>query len=306
MTIPKFKLNNGVEIPAIGLGGWAGLTAEERSAAGKSWMLTAIKNGYRHIDTAQVYGTEPAVAEAIKLSGIPREEFFITTKLPWNHPSRVKESFEQSLKNLQTDYVDLYLMHWPFTVRYDENNELPRNAQGDLDVVEKPDFNETWAEMEKIYASGKAKAIGVSNFSIKTLEKLFQTAKVVPAVNQVELHPYLAQPELKKYCDEKGIVLTAYTPTGYSNVLSDPTITSLAQKYNATPAQIVLSWHVARGVVAVPKSSNPEHQKHNLELVKLSDEDVAKITALDRNERLCNKPNERGIVWGWTMEQLGW
>ena len=157
------------------------------------------------------------------------------------------------------------------------------------------------------------------------LDQLFKTAKITPAVNQVEyvpaglhywveiltfihrrLHPYLAQPELKAYCDAKGIVLTAYTPTGYATVRSDPTIVELAKKYNVTPAQVILAWHLSRGVVVVPKSSNEQHQKENLAPPTLSKEDLEAIGKLDRNERLCNKANERGIVWGWTYEQLGW
>ncbi|CAL1715999.1 unnamed protein product [Somion occarium] len=303
MPVPNFKLNNGVEIPAIGLGCWAGLTKEER-AAGWSWFLTGIQNGYRHFDTAYAYGTEASLAKAIKESGIPRKELFITTKLHWNHMGRVQEAIDESLKNLGTDYVDLYLVHWPFAVKYEEGDDSPKTAAGDLLLDESITFNDTWAEMEKVLASGKARAIGVSNFSIKNLEKLFTTAKVVPAVNQVELHPYLAQPELKAYADSKGILLTAYTPTGYATVRSDPTIIALAEKYAVKPAQIILAWHISRGVSAVPKSSNQEHQKENLQLPTLSSEDIQKIDALDRNERLCNKANERGIVWGWTYEQL--
>ncbi|CAL1699022.1 unnamed protein product [Somion occarium] len=297
MSVPRFELNNGVEIPAIGLGCWAGMTKEER-AAGWSWFLSAIQNGYRHFDTAYLY--------AIKESGISRKELFITTKLPWGHMGRVQASIDESLKNLETDYVDLYLIHWPFAAKYEEGNPWPTTANGDLVADDSVTFNETWAEMEKVLASGKARAIGVSNFSIKNLKRLLTIAKVVPAVNQVELHPYLAQPELKAFADSKGILLTAYTPTGYATVRSDPTITGLAGKYAVTPAQIILAWHLSRGVAAVPKSTNKEHQRENLEPSMLSAEDIQKINALDRNERLCNKANERGVVYGWTYEQLGW
>ncbi|EMD40880.1 hypothetical protein CERSUDRAFT_111462 [Gelatoporia subvermispora B] len=301
-NIPRFTLNNGTSIPAIGLGGWGGMEDEER-AASFEWMIPAIKAGYRHIDTAWFYGTEKAVAKAIKDSGVPREEIWITTKLPWHHHSRVQESFQESLDNLGTDYVDLYFLHWPQPVAYDPNDPW---SKGEPTILEKPTFNEVWAEIEKIYESGKARAIGVSNFSIKTLEELFTTAKIVPAVNQVEMHPYLAQPELKAYCDAKGILITAYTPTGYKNVLTNPLIVELAEKYKVTPGQIVLAWHVARGVAAVPKSSNPQRQKDNITLPLLEEEDVKKITSLDRGERLCNKPDENGLVGGWHVDQLGW
>jgi len=301
-TIPRFKLNNGTSIPAIGLGGWGGLGDEER-AASDEWIVPALKAGYRHIDTAWVYGTEKAVGKAIKASGVPREEIWITTKLPWHGHRGVQESFQESLDNLGTDYVDLYLLHWPQPIAYDPDDPY---GKGTPKVLDGPPFNETWAEIEKIYESGKAKAIGVSNFSIKNLEKLLTNAKVIPAVNQVELHPYLAQPELKAYCDAKGIHLTAYAPTGYKTVLSDPLIVELAEKYKVSPAQIVLAWHVARGVSAVPKSSNPQRQKDNITLPTLDEEDVKRIFSLDRGQRLCNKPDENGYVYGWSVEQFGW
>jgi len=187
-----------------------------------------------------------------------------------------------------------------------ETDPRPRNADGSIKLDETANFNETWAEMEKVLESGKVRAIGVSNFSIKTLEELLKTAKVIPAVNQVELHPYLAQNDLLAYCKEKGILVTAYAPTGYASVREDTTIVSLAAKYGVSPTQIVLSWHVARGTIVIPKSANIERQKENLQLITLEAEDLRQIDALDRNERLCNKPDEAGKVWGWTLERLGW
>lgn len=203
-----------------------------------------------------------------------------------------------SLKNLGLDYVDLYLVHWPTPTKIDDS--------GKLITYDTPTVNEIWAQMEKVYASGKAKAIGVSNFSIKTLEQLLQTAKVIPAVNQVELHPYLTQNALKEFCDKKGIVLTAYTPSGYQTVRSDPLIVELAAKYKVSPAQVIFAWHISRGVSIVPKSSNAERQKENLNLPALGEEDIKRITSLDRNERLCNKADKDGLVMGWTYEKLGW
>ncbi|KAH7929870.1 Aldo/keto reductase [Leucogyrophana mollusca] len=305
-TIPSFKLNTGASIPAVGLGCFVGAGDEKRKQV-KDWALTALKNGYRHLDTAWIYGTETAVGEAIRESGIPRDEIFVTTKLPWHHPGYVLESIDDSLQNAQLDYFDLYLVHFPQAVEYPEGRGRPQNAEDhNVQALESPTLNDTWADMEKVLASGKVKAIGVSNFSIKTLEQLFKTAKVVPAVNQVELHPYLAQSDLLSYCKEKGILVTAYTPTGYAKVRSDPDIGKLAAKYGVTPAQIILAWHLSRGCAVTPKSENEGRQKENINLPTLSDEDIEVVTSLDRNERLCNFPNEAGKVYGWTMEQFGW
>jgi len=190
-----------------------------------------------------------------------------------------------------------------------ESDEIqePRNPDGTVKVTDDVNFNQSWAEMEKLLDTGKVKAIGVSNFSVKTLEQLLKTAKVVPAMNQVELHPYLVQNDLRDYCKSKGIVLTAYTPSGYSSVRGDPVVNQLAEKYKVTPTQVILAWHIARGNVIVPKSVNDARQKENINLPTLEAEDVAKISALDRNERLCNKADPtNGQVYGWTLEQLGW
>ncbi|KAF5353403.1 hypothetical protein D9756_008003 [Leucocoprinus leucothites] len=299
--VPKVKLNNGVEVPIVGTGAYA---PPERHPAVPSWIGTALQAGFRHVDTAHGYGTEKHVGEAVRASGIPRKEIFVTTKLPWDHHDRVKESFEESLNNLGLEYIDLYLMHWPQFIKYIDGKPVIKDGvwQTRDDVA----FNESWAEMEKLLETGKVRAIGVSNFSVKTLEQLLKTAKVVPAVNQVELHPYLAQNDLKKYCDEKGIALTAYTPSGYSEVRNDPTIVEIAKKYNVTPNQVTLAWHISRNTIIVPKSENAERQKENITLVSLDKEDIAKIDALDRNQRICNKADETGTVYGWTYEQFGW
>ncbi|KDQ49936.1 hypothetical protein JAAARDRAFT_211958 [Jaapia argillacea MUCL 33604] len=335
-SVPYLTLNTGASMPQIGLGCWGGVTEETRAAAA-DWILNALKLGYRHLDTAWIYGTEVSTGKAIKASGIPREEIFVTTKLPWHHGARVELSIQDSLDRLGLDYVDLYLVHFPQVAAFEgDDNSEPLDSFGDLKVVPSPTFVEVWQQMEKVYASGKAKAIGVSNFSIKNLEILLKTAKIVPAANQVEyapssfsppslsslpflpsghhtpadlrgrLHPYLQQPDLMAYCSSKGIKVIAYTPTGYGTVRSDPTITSLASKYNVMPAQIILGWHVLRGNAAVPKSSDGERQGANLVIPKLTKEDFETVCKLDRNERLCNKANERGKVYGWTYEQLGW
>ncbi|KAG1744635.1 reductase AKOR2 [Suillus paluster] len=298
-------LNTGAKVPIVGLGVFASRDPVEQAKAAP-WILTALQAGYRHIDTAWIYGTEKPVGDAIKASGIPREELFVTTKLPWNHTKRVQWSIDQSLKNTGLDYFDLYLIHWPHSVAYDENDSRPRNPDGQIKLDETGNFNDTWAEMEKVLASGKVKAIGLSNFSIKTMEELFKTAKVTPAMLQVEMHPYLAQNELLAYCKEKGIVVTAYAPTGYATVREDPTVAEIAGHYGATPTQVILSWHVSRGVVVVPKSADPARQKENCQIFNLSEADVQIINGLERNQRICNKPDESGNVAGWSMEMLGW
>jgi len=302
--IPAVTLNNGVQMPAIGHGSWSGMTPEERDQS-VPWLKTALEAGHRHIDTAQFYGTEKHTGIVVRESGISREQIFVTTKLPWNHHTRVAQSFEESLNFLDLGYIDLYLMHWPQAVLYDENDPMPKHPDGTL-ITTDHSFNDTWAEMEKLLDTGKVRAIGVSNFSVENLERLLKTAKIVPAVNQVELHPYLAQTDLLEYCKHKGIIVTAYSATGYSNVRGDPLMVELGEKYNVSPTQVTLAWHLARGATAVPKSTNFERQKENINLPKLDEEDIKRISGLDKNERLCNKADEHGKVWGWTYEQLGW
>ncbi|KAJ6582227.1 NADP-dependent oxidoreductase domain-containing protein [Mycena capillaripes] len=299
------KLNTGAEIPAIGLGGTPdGFTPEDMAACEK-WFLTAFEAGYRHFDTAWMSGTEPSLGAALRASKVPREEVFITTKLAWHHQKYVERALNDSLSRLDVDYVDLYLIHWPQHLEYPSP---PKEIWGGWKLNEEHTFNDTWAEMERLHASGKARAIGVSNFSIKTLEELFKTAKIVPAVNQVEMHPYHADTELLEYCHKKGIVVTAYSPTGHQKLRSDPVLAGLAEKYKVSPTQIILAWHVARGVVAIPKSSNAGRQKENLMLPTLSAEDVASVTALDRKQRCeaWGKFGPDGKFLGWTAEQYGW
>ncbi|KIJ43909.1 hypothetical protein M422DRAFT_30725 [Sphaerobolus stellatus SS14] len=306
--IPLFELKNapGIKIPAIGLGCWSGLTDEEHNA-GKAWMLTALQNGYRHMDTAHGYGTEHSVGNAIRESGIPREEIFVTTKLPSHHHGRVKESLEESLKRAGFEYYDLYLMHWPQAFVFRNDDPDPLREDGNYDVVDHPDANETWAEMEKLLETGKVKAIGISNFSVKTLTQLLKTAKVIPAVNQVEIHPHQNQNELKEFCDSKGIVLTAYSPSGYAPVREDLAVVAIAKKHGVSPAQVSLAWHLSRGIVAVPKSTKVEHQRANLlELPKLDEEDIATLGTLHKNAHYCGYPGPKDHVFGWTYEQMGW
>ncbi|PPQ87066.1 hypothetical protein CVT25_000046 [Psilocybe cyanescens] len=322
----KIRLNNGLKVPLLATGSYA---PKDAQGAVKGWILSALqarrlsladdfttkidkRNVYR-MDSAisillgYMVRTEKVVGEAIKESNIPREELFITTKLAWNHHHRVRESFEESLANLDTGYIDLYLLHAPPAVAHDVNNTRPKNPDGTIKLATNVTFNDSWAHMEKLLDTGKVKAIGVSNFSVKTLEKLSTTAKIMPAVNQIELHPYLAQNGLRDYCNRKGITLMAYTPSGYDGVRSDPLIVSLAEKYKVTPTQIILAWHISRQSVVVPTSKNNKRQKENLSIPILSEEDLAKVWDLDRGQRISVGPDpETGHVLGWTLEQLGW
>jgi len=204
------------------------------------------------------------------------------------------------------EYVDLYLMHWPQCVKdYEPNDGNAFPKDGKFVASTDYDFTDAWVEMEKIYASGRAKAIGVSNFSVKTLEKLLTTAKVVPAVNQVEIHPWLVQQDLMDYCNKKGIHVTAYTPTG-RNFEGEPILKELAAKYSVSLVQVVFAWHMARGLSITTQSKNEERRKEALNLPVLDEQDVAKISALDKRQMAFSKPDEEGILYGWTLEQLGW
>jgi len=245
----------------------------------------------------------------VRESGIPREEIHITTKLTSSHHGRVAEALEESLARGGFDYYDLYLMHWPMGFHYRTDGSPSKKPDGTWDLAEHPTFSETWADMEKLLGTGKVRAIGVSNFSIKTLEILLKTAKVVPAVNQVELHPLLGSHDLLKYCKEKGIMLTAYTPTGFANVRDHPEMVKIAKKHGVSSAQATLAWHVQRGTTACPKSANVERQKENINLPKLDAEDMKTIDGLDQNKRLGDFGPQTGpdiLVNGWTFEQLGW
>jgi len=293
-------LNTGAQIPAVAFG--TGAFGEKR-AGFKQLLLSALKAGYRHLDGAWLYQTEGLVGEGIRESGIPRQEIFLTTKLPWHHVGRVQEYFDDSLKSLGVDYVDLYLMHCPQSLAHYDTAETPFPKK--WETVEHPNFNEAWAEMEKIFASGKAKAIGVSNFSIKNLEKLLTTAKVVPAVNQIETHPYLVQRDLLDYSKEKGIHITAYSATG-RNTNGDPVLDEIAAKYNVSPVQVIFAWDVARGVSIATQSSNEERRKEALNLPKLEQSDLDKIDALDKNQFAYYQLDGNGTIFGWTPEQLGW
>lgn len=266
-----FTLNNGVKIPAVGLG----VFRIPDNQAAQETVEKALAVGYRHLDTAMIYRNEAAVGLAIKHSGVAREEIFLTTKL-WNDDLRsgeINQAMETSLKKLLTDYVDLYLIHWPVP-------ELYVTA---------------WQKMETLYHAGKSKAIGVCNYQIHHLEALLKQAEVIPAVNQVECYPYLTQEPLREYCQSQGIYLEAWGPlgAGKSDILVNPTITEMAQRYNKTPAQVVLKWNVQRHVIVIPKSVNQSRMIENKALFdfELTVADMQKITDLNQNLRLGSDPD---------------
>lgn len=267
----RFTLNNGVKIPAVGVG----VFRVEDATIAYETVKTALSVGYRHIDTAMIYGNEEAVGKAIKDSGVPRSEIFLTTKL-WNDDQRsgkVQEAIDASLKRLGTDYVDLYLVHWPV----------------------KGTYVSIWKEMEKVYKSGKAKVIGVSNYNPHHLDDLLKEAEIVPAVNQIECYPYLTQESVIKYCKDKGIYPEAWGPlgAGKSDVLTNPIITEIAKKHSKSPAQVVLRWNVERGVIVIPKSVHKERLIENLSITdfELSADEVKQISSLNKNLRLGSNPD---------------
>ncbi|KAI9644881.1 hypothetical protein NHQ30_006908 [Ciborinia camelliae] len=273
-----FKLNTGAEIPAVGLGTWQSKPGE----VGKAVEI-ALRRGYRHIDTALAYGNEAEVGEGIKASGVPREEIWLTTKLdnPWH--KRVTEGIDSSLKSLGTDYVDLYLMHWPSSTDPDDLKKHYPDW----------DFIKTWHEMQKLPATGKVKNIGVSNFGITNLEKLLNHpgTTIVPAVNQIELHPNNPSPKLVAYNTSKGIHSTGYSCLGSTNspLYKDETLLSMAEAKGKTPQQVLLAWGHQKGWSVIPKSVNKERIEKNFELDgwNLTSEEVEKLDNLKDRFKVC-------------------
>ena len=270
-AVPDITLNNGVTIPQLGFG-----VFKVRPEDTRETTLAALQVGYRHIDTAQMYGNEVGVGEAVRESGLDRSDVFVTSKLnnPFHAPDDALAAFDQSLVDLDIGYLDLFLIHWP----------MP--AVGD--------FVATWRAMEQMLATGSVRAIGVSNFHEPHLQRVIDEATIVPAVNQIEVHPYLVQDPLRDFCRQQGIAVEAWSPIARGRVLTDPTVVAIADKTGRTPAQVVLRWHVQRGDIVFPKSSRPERMAENFEIFDfdLTDEDMAAITGLDRGERTGPNPDE--------------
>ncbi|PWU66813.1 aldo/keto reductase [Gracilibacillus dipsosauri] len=263
-------LNNGTEIPAIGLGVYKAEPGEEVYQAVRS----ALEIGYRHIDTASLYANEEDVGKAIKDSGISRNEIFVTTKV-WNDEQgyeNTKQAMANSLKRLQMDYVDLYLIHWPVPGK----------------------FTETWKALEELYRDGKAKAIGVSNFLPHHLEDMLKEAEIKPVVNQVELHPQLQQKETRDFCHAHDMLIEAWAPLGKAQYFDHPTLQELAKKHGKTPAQIIVRWQYQSKIITIPKSVHKNRQEENVDIFDftLSQDDMDKIAEMDIGNRIGKHPDK--------------
>jgi diketogulonate reductase-like aldo/keto reductase len=273
-NVPNIILNNGVRMPQLGFGVWQVPDEEAAATVGH-----ALASGYRSIDTAAVYKNERGTGKAIAESGVPREELFVTTKV-WNDEQgrdAALRAFDASLERLGLDYVDLYLIHWP----------APKQDR----------YVDTWKALEEIHADGRAKAIGVSNFKPTHLRRLMEETEIVPAVNQIELHPNFPQAESRAFHSEHGIATEAWSPLGQGKgLLDDPVIAEIARKHGRTPAQVVLRWHLQLGNVVIPKSVTPSRIEENIDVFSfvLEDDDMTGLSTLDNGTRLGADPDEMG------------
>ena len=279
--IPKIKLNDGNEIPQLGFGVFQ-VPPEDTARV----VAEVLAVGYRHIDTAQMYGNERGVGEAVRNSDLDRAEVFVTSKLG-NHrhrPDEARSAFDRSLERLVFDYLDLFLIHWPLPTLYDG------------------DFVSTWKTLEEFHSDGRARSIGVSNFQVDHLERLAAETDTVPAVNQIELHPYFQNAEVRAYGSEHGIATEAWSPIAQGQVLDDPVITEIAEALGRSPAQVVLRWHLQHGNIVFPKSTTPARMRENFELFdfELDAGQVQRIDALDRGEdgRIGPNPDRFAFVPG--------
>ena len=276
-AIPQIMLNNGQAIPQFGFGVF--LVKPQDTAAA---VTAALQAGYRHVDTAQMYQNEAEVGQAVRDSGLDRGEVFLTSKLNngAHLPDDARKAFDESLAALGTDYVDLFLIHWPLPTRYDG------------------DFISTWRTLEEFYRDGRARSIGVSNFQPHHLRRIHQECEVPPAVDQIEVNPYLTQDEVRRFCAEHQIAVEAWSPIARGNALDDPTISEIAGRCGKTTAQVILRWHIERGDIIFPKSIRPARIRENIDIFdfELSGEDVEAISALNRNERTGPDPDNFDMI----------
>ncbi|GAC1364107.1 MAG: aldo/keto reductase [Herpetosiphon sp.] len=271
-AVPMITLNNGVKIPQVGLG----VFQTKEGAEVEQAVTAALEAGYRLIDTAAIYGNEAGVGKAIKRSGLPREEVFITTKL-WNANHAYADAlraFDESVAKLDCGYVDLYLIHWP----------LPMEGK----------YTEAWRALEQLYASERVRAIGISNFKPQHIEAVLNVAKTIPAVNQIELHPFLQQKETRASCAAHGITVESYSPLMQAGeALEHPVVAKLAQEHGKTAAQVILRWHIQSGFIVIPKSAKPERIRENFALFDfaLTEDDMRAIETMDAGKRIGADPD---------------
>jgi 2,5-diketo-D-gluconate reductase A len=271
-AVPEIMLNNGKTIPQLGFGVFQ-VRPEDTAAA----VTTALEVGYRHIDTAEMYGNEKQVGDAIAASGVDRGDVFVTTKLSnaCHRPDDARRAFDGSLDALGFDYIDLFLIHWPLPTKYDG------------------DFVSTWNTLQEFYRDGRARSIGVSNFQPRHVRRLLEESEIRPAADQIEVHPYLTQPEARAFLREHQVAVEAWSPLARGKVLGDPVVESIAGRLGKTPAQVVLRWHIERGDIVFPKSVTPARIKENFEVFdfELSEGDIAEISGLNRGERTGPDPD---------------
>ncbi|KAH7176425.1 GCY protein [Dactylonectria macrodidyma] len=309
-----FKLNNGEQFPAVGLGTWQGRVGSNDEKALESSIVHALQSGYRLIDTAQRYGVEETVGRAIRNSGVPRSDIVVVTKFwgEWHH--NPEEALQKSLDNLSLEYVDVFLMHWPWAT-------TPAPDARPLRKDESPTIVETWKKMEKLVGP-KCRAIGVSNFTQKTLEELLANTSVVPAINQVELHAFNPNHKLAAYCQAKGIHVMSWSTMGGSNagqisqILTHDLFTDIAAKHGCSAGVVSLSWVVQRGITVIPKSSSKKRIEDNISLVTLTDEEMDQINEAhntiqryriaDGIKSLQVEMDGKPTLQGWSKVDFGW
>ena len=272
MSIPNIELNDGHTIPQLGFGVFQIDPSDTQRAVSE-----ALEVGYRHIDTAEMYGNERGVGEAVRESGLDRGDVYVTSKLNngYHRPDDARRAFDRTLSELGFDYVDLFLIHWPLPTLYDG------------------DYVSTWRTLEEFKQDGRARSIGLSNFQVDHMERLAAETDTAPAVNQIELHPYLLNEEVRAYDEAHGIATEAWSPLAKGDLLDDPVVTEVAERVGRTPAQVVLRWHVQRGNIVFPKSVTPERIRENFEVFdfELEPADIERIAGLDRGEAGRTGPN---------------
>ncbi|GAA5883565.1 hypothetical protein JCM16303_005490 [Sporobolomyces ruberrimus] len=282
ISVPSIRLSSGGEIPLVGLGTWQARGGDVTKA-----VKTALEAGYRHIDGAFVYRNEREVGEGIRQSGVPREEIFVTSKLWCTKHRNVEAAIRESLELLDIEYLDLYLIHWPVPLNPQGNDPMfPKNEDGSRDIDRDWSIAKTWEQMERVQEMGLTRAIGVSNFSEAFIEELLKTAKIMPAANQIELHPYLPQHKLVDYLKSRKIVAQAYSPLGSTNspLFEDEDIKRIADKHEVSVGTILISWSVQRQVVVLPKSVTEKRIIENHKIVQLYDEDMDVLDNLHRTK----------------------